>query len=1015
MTTTGLGNIDFWIGGLAEQQTPFGGMLGSTFNFVFENQLEKLQNADRFYYLERTSGLNFQTELENNSFAKLIMANTDATHLPSLVFKVNLILEADQTRQFNEVVIPGPDGILGNDDDLPGSADPVGDNPIVPLVMRDDPTTPGLDPNYLKYTGEDHVVLGGTEGNDTLIAGIGDDTLYGDGGNDRLEGGDGNDTIRGGAGDDIITDTGGDDVIQGDDGNDVIHGRQRLQPDHRGFGKDFVIAGTDTSEVFGGPGNDFVMAGDGNEQTLGNEGDDWLEGGLLDGSPGDNFDPFGQDLVIGNDVYIGTGGPDIMMAEGGDDIMVGSSSAVNFNGDKYLGASGFDWATFKDEAAGVGIDMIVRAFNAAPGPVAAGVVARFASVEGLSGSDFSDLLRGDDADALTIPISGAQGSVLTNFDLISGLRAFVGAAAAGPDGLVGTTDDQFGAGNILLGGDGSDLIEGRAGDDLIDGDRWLNVRISVRQNADGTGPEIDSFDSMVPMLPLMLDGTYNPGQLVIQREILPGSGGFNFDTVWFSGPAANYEVTTAADGSLIVTDTVGTDGTDRLTGIERLQFADLAVVLETGLNNEPVDSLTVSDPTPRVGQTLTVSGADVLDADNTATNGAVPGPFSFFWQFEARAGSGIFEDIVILTGLGAENATGPSFTVTPDLDGLVLRVRGIYQDEHGVLETVFSAQTAPVALVGVDNNAPVGTVLISDTTPTEGSVLTATNAFTDPDGIAPGAITTQWQAETGGIFTNIAGATGLTFTPTQAQVGLQLRVVSTYTDNGGTLERVVSAPTGGVGDLITGTAAANTLTGTPFDDNISGLAGNDTINGLAGSDILNGGAGNDTLNGDVGNDTFLYTMGNGVDTVNGGVGVDTLTITGTPGNDTLDVLYNGTVLTSVEGGAVTGVEAATANLLGQPVGGSDALTYAGTTANVTVNLATGTASGFASIANIENVTGGSGNDTFTGNANANTLSAGSATTRLSPPSATATTVIMGGATVPLGIPMTCRLPARGRR
>ncbi len=33
---------------------PFGGMLGSTFTFVFELQIEKLQNGDRFYYLSRT-------------------------------------------------------------------------------------------------------------------------------------------------------------------------------------------------------------------------------------------------------------------------------------------------------------------------------------------------------------------------------------------------------------------------------------------------------------------------------------------------------------------------------------------------------------------------------------------------------------------------------------------------------------------------------------------------------------------------------------------------------------------------------------------------------------------------------------------------------------------------------------------------------------------------------------------------------------------------------------------------
>ena len=38
---------------------------------------------------------------------------------------------------------------------------------------------------------------------------------------------------------------------------------------------------------------------------------------------------------------------------------------------------------------------------------------------------------------------------------------------------------SFGSGNIILGGEGSDIIEGRGGDDLIDGDKWLNVRISV--------------------------------------------------------------------------------------------------------------------------------------------------------------------------------------------------------------------------------------------------------------------------------------------------------------------------------------------------------------------------------------------------------------------------------------------------------------------------------------------------------------------------------------------------------
>ena len=49
----------------------------------------------------------------------------------------------------------------------------------------------------------------------------------------------------------------------------------------------------------------------------------------------------------------------------------------------------------------------------------------------------------------------------------------------------------WGAGNILLGGPGSDILQGRGGDDILDGDRFLRVRISVR---DDDGTEIGSTD-----------------------------------------------------------------------------------------------------------------------------------------------------------------------------------------------------------------------------------------------------------------------------------------------------------------------------------------------------------------------------------------------------------------------------------------------------------------------------------------------------------------------------------------
>ena len=166
VTTTGVDAIDLWIGGLAEKKMPFGGMLGSTFNFVFETQLEKLQDGDRFYYLERTAGLNFLTELENNSFAKLIMANTDATHLPGArVLDTGLHPrgrsdQAVHTAGRRRAAPTRPAAALAH----------AAGHPRQPRHGRPDT-------NYLQYTGDDHVVLGGTAGDDILISSIGDDTL----------------------------------------------------------------------------------------------------------------------------------------------------------------------------------------------------------------------------------------------------------------------------------------------------------------------------------------------------------------------------------------------------------------------------------------------------------------------------------------------------------------------------------------------------------------------------------------------------------------------------------------------------------------------------------------------------------------------------------------------------------------------------------------------------------------------------------------------------------------------
>jgi Ca2+-binding RTX toxin-like protein len=163
---------------------------------------------------------------------------------------------------------------------------------------------------------------------------------------------------------------------------------------------------------------------------------------------------------------------------------------------------------------------------------------------------------------------------------------------------------------------------------------------------------------------------------------------------------------------------------------------------------------------------------------------------------------------------------------------------------------------------------PEGGVLISSTSPLEGSPLTATHSITDADGTTSSVFELQWQsANGGGGFADIPGATGAEFTPTQAEVDTQLRVVVTFVDDLGTLETVASAPTELVGDLVTGSEGDDNLAGGAAGDTLLGLGGNDSLEGREGPDSLYGGAGDDTYVVDDWEDLVFELEGEGRDTV----------------------------------------------------------------------------------------------------------------------------------------------------
>ena len=600
---TGLNNVDLWVGGLAESTDINGGLLGRTFNYVFETSLTDLQNGDRFYYLGRTPGMNLRTQLESNSFAELVMRNTDNTH----TLKQDAFATADCKFQ------------MGNLANTAAGFTTSG------ATVADDPTTncnenalltrsPNGQITYKLINSVDPAgingqsVYNGDSASNRVKGGIDNDTLLGNDGDDWLDGNSGDDVTIGGEGADRMTDTGGADVLKGGPGNDAMDAGNGIDIMMGGDGKDFINGGANDNEEFAGPDDDFIIAGGGTDTAFGDGGDDWIQGGAgQDLLIGDHAAPFFDDPAEtspGHDVFVGQVGENDYDAEGGDDIMSQNSFV-----DRNAGSGGFDWAIHQYNTVAADDDM---AINNNLGPLPIQVVVnrdRWQEVEADSGSSRNDVIRGTDDAPAVLGGAGFTGcNVLdqAGVNRISGLSAIVpqpltgalapvvAASAAGTCPLSGPI---WGDGNILLGGGGSDTITGRGADDIIDGDRALQVRISVRANTNGTGAEIGSATLMEgtyqagnpkTLQQAIFDGTLDPGQLVTVREIVGApAGDTGVDTAVFLAPRASFTVVRNANGSFTVTQTGAinratqkvVDGTDTLRGIERLQFTDQVLLL----------------------------------------------------------------------------------------------------------------------------------------------------------------------------------------------------------------------------------------------------------------------------------------------------------------------------------------------------------------------------------------------------------------------------------------------------
>ncbi len=222
-----------------------------------------------------------------------------------------------------------------------------------------------------------------------------------------------------------------------------------------------------------------------------------------------------------------------------------------------------------------------------------------------------------------------------------------------------------------------------------------------------------------------------------------------------------------------------------------LAAANYAVNTVSVLLNDSHSSLTLTDAvavnhSPVLSDTQAVLAAGTENTAYTINTGDLLQGFS-----DADG------DSLAIADLSADHGTVNGLIFTPDANytGIVTLTYNVTDGKGG---SVAAAQNFVLAAL---NHLPTGDVSISDTTPTQGQILTASNTLADADNVSGiGAIAYQWQAA------GVNVGTGLAYTVTAADVGKTMTVTAGYTDDLGHAESVSSAATAAVAANLPTTA-----------------------------------------------------------------------------------------------------------------------------------------------------------------------------------------------------------------
>ncbi|QTD57489.1 cadherin domain-containing protein [Parasphingorhabdus cellanae] len=677
------------------------------------------------------------------------------------------------------------------------------------------------DDNILKGNrGSD--VLTGLAGADVLIGDDGNDTLDGGIGEDNLDGGDGNDLIRGGDDKDILTGGAGSDILLGGDGTGE---------------DDQLIGGSGIDRLDGGAGNDVLLGGDGDDNSVtnisagagaqttlaaglyGGDGDDILDGGAgddtLDGGSGADSYLFGPNS--GDDVVTTGGGNDDLIFDGiaADQLWFSEvASATPGNFDLVISAIGFDTT------------VRVKDWRQANGALDNQARRIITSDKSLARSDVASLTATMTAESVAVPLTwptdpsslftetfnavwqenttyedravivGSTGSDVINVDpaLIGGIRY----EALGGNDTVNAGDSA----DILIGGTGSDSLNGGAGDD-----RFLFADESGYDAIDG-GEGVDTLVATEGNAKIYLSSLANVERI--------SSGGFSGVSIFVSSGSILDLALVTIEGKV---DIVGAAGSEDITGTAGNDFIYGAAgddVIKGGLGDDLLRGGTGNDDLDGGEGNDTYDGSDELGSESAIDISSASGSHSILTlELTGSGGFGGFQFVTKTVAVlqNIENVIG-----TARKDAIKGSDQANVLDGSGGVDFIDAGAGDDILIGGAGS-----------TTSNSGDTL---KGGSGNDTASYVTMTTAFAAATADA------ATGILINGVRANLALNSSV-------DGTSEPTAKASQGDAdGDWY---HQIENLTGSKFNDLLTGDANNNVLTGGGGDDALYGGTGFDTV------------------------------------------------------------------------------------------------------------------------------------------------------------------------